>query len=190
MPKIDAPTVAEHHAKQRASVIAAARHALGTGGIAGVTPGAVAKTTGLARTSIYQYFPSTGALLTVAIEDMFQDAGRRIDAELQGSTDPWQRICAYVSVALRAAAGEYGPFHSLPHDDLPPSTRARLRELHDKLAAPLTDAVREFDITSPEMTTALILGCIGSGITMARQGRDVAQVTEATCAFIAGGLRP
>lgn len=188
MPKIDAPTVAEHHAMRRAAVIAAARHALGTVGAAGVTPGAVAGAAGIARTSVYQYFPSTDALLTAAVEDMFTEAGARIAEALDGSTDPWQRVESYVSVALRAAAGQYGPFHAMPAAQLPDTTRSRLRELHDLLSAPLIDAVTEIGSAEPEVATALILGAISAGITLVRHGADPKATIKATNAFVARGL--
>ena len=57
MPRIDAPTVAEHHVMRRDAIIAAARDLLGTAGASAVTPAAVAGRSGLARTSVYQYFP-------------------------------------------------------------------------------------------------------------------------------------
>lgn len=173
---------------RRASVVAAARHALGTVGAAGVTPGAVAGAIGIARTSVYQYFPSTEALLTAAIEDMFEEAGRRIGEALDGSTDPWQRIESYVVVALRAASGEYGPFHSMPVMQLPEAARARLRDLHHALAAPLIAAVGEVGAEEPIVATSLILGAISAGITLVRRGADSAATIAATTAFVARGL--
>lgn len=189
MPRIDAPTVAEHHAKRRAAVIAAARRALGSGGVAAVTPGAVAKAAGLARTSVYQYFPSTESLLTAAIEDMFTDAATRIARAVDGSTDPRQRIDAYITVALSAAAGQYGPFHAVGTAELPEGTRVRMRELHDRLASPLTGAIADLGAASPATATALVIGAIGAAITLVRRGADPAAVTAATRSFVASGLR-
>ncbi|MEO7126896.1 MAG: TetR/AcrR family transcriptional regulator [Nakamurella sp.] len=188
MPKIDAPTVAEHHAMRRAAVIAAARHALGTVGAAGVTPGAVSGAAGIARTSVYQYFPSTDALLTAAVEDMFAEAESRISEALDGSTDPWQRVESYIAVALRAAAGQYGPFHAMPTAQFPDTTRARLRELHDALSAPLVDAVTEIGAADPKVATVLILGAISAGITLARHGANPEATIKATNEFVAHGL--
>jgi AcrR family transcriptional regulator len=188
VPKIDAPTVAEHHAIRRASVNAAARHALGTVGASGVTPGAVASAAGIARTSVYQYFPSTEALLTAAIEDMFEEAARRIGEALDATTDPWQRIESYIAVALRAASGQYGPFHSMPVTQLPDAARARLRDLHHALAAPLIQAVDEVGAAQPAVATSLILGAISAGITLVRHGADPAAIIASTNEFVASGL--
>lgn len=173
---------------RRASVIAAARHALGTVGVSGVTPGAVAGVAGIARTSVYQYFPSTEALLTAAVEDMFTDAATRIGEALDGSTDPWQRIESYVAVALRAAAGQYGPFHSMPATELPDGTRARLKGLHRALSAPLIAAISEIGAAEPETAASLVLGLISAGITMVRRGADAEHTIAATTAFVVSGL--
>lgn len=188
MPKIDAPTVAEHHAMRRAAVIAAARHALGTVGASGVTPGAVAAAAGIARTSVYQYFPSTDALLTAAIEDMFAEAESRIAEALGQTADPWERIEAYIAVALREASGQYGPFHSMPITNIPETTRARLRDMHDVLAAPLIKAVAEVGAAEPGIATYLILGAISAGITMVQHGADADATIAAASRFVAHGV--
>lgn len=188
MPKIDAPTVAEHHAMRKAAVVAAARRALETAGTAGVTPGAVASAAGIARTSVYQYFPSTDALLTAAVEDMFAEAAARIAEALGALHDPWQRVESYISVALKAATGQYGPFHSMPTAELPDLTLGRLRELHDSLSVPLVEAVREIGAARPTVATYLILGAISSGITMVRHGADEDATVAATVDFVAHGL--
>ena len=53
MPRITAPTVAEHHAKQRRALLDAARDLLAETG-AEPSMAAVARRAGLARSSIYQ----------------------------------------------------------------------------------------------------------------------------------------
>ncbi|MGB8020339.1 MAG: TetR family transcriptional regulator, partial [Candidatus Nanopelagicales bacterium] len=68
MPRIDAPTVAEHHQMRRAALIAAANDLLATEGVEAVTLGAVGAAAGLARSSVYQYFDSTGSLLAELVE--------------------------------------------------------------------------------------------------------------------------
>ena len=57
MPRIEAATVAEHNAMRRRQVVDAAAEVLGDVGVGGFTPAAVAKRAGLARSSMYQYYP-------------------------------------------------------------------------------------------------------------------------------------
>ena len=58
MPKISAPTVAEHRVRQRDALLHAATELLVDGGVSAVTPAAVGAAAGLARPSVYQYFSS------------------------------------------------------------------------------------------------------------------------------------
>ena len=53
MPKISAPTVAEHRAMQRAALVRAGEEVLLAAGLAGVTPRSVCERAGMSRSSFY-----------------------------------------------------------------------------------------------------------------------------------------
>ena len=72
MPKINASTVAEHRAHQREALIGAAIDILVNEGATAVTPAAVGARAGLARSSVYQYFDSSAALLATITEEAFR----------------------------------------------------------------------------------------------------------------------
>jgi AcrR family transcriptional regulator len=188
MPRIDAPTVAEHHVMRRAAIIAAARDLLGTAGASAVTPAAVASRSGLARTSVYQYFPSTGALLAAAVEATFADSSESLAAVVAQAGDPRSRIHAYVRDALRLAARDHGPFHQLTLSDLPPECVARVRELHDELLAPLRTAVEDLGVRDTTLVTGLVFGAISAAVQLVDHGRDVAEATAGTLSFVDAGL--
>ena len=63
MPKIAADTVAEHIAQQEAAVIAAASRLFAEHGVAQVSLASIAAEVGLARNSLYRYFPDKGHIL-------------------------------------------------------------------------------------------------------------------------------
>ena len=188
MPRIDAPTVAEHHVMRRDAIIAAARDLLGTAGASAVTPAAVAARSGLARTSVYQYFPSTGALLAAAVEATFTDSSATLAAGVAQAGDPRARIHAYVRDALRLAARDHGPFHQLTLSDLPPECVARVRELHDELLAPLQSGIENFGVRDTSLVTGLVFGAISAAVQLVDHGRDLAETTTATLSFIDAGL--
>lgn len=188
MPRIDAPTVAEHHVMRRDAIIAAARDLLGTAGASAVTPAAVAGRSGLARTSVYQYFPSTGALLAAAVEATFADSSAALAAGVEQAGDPRSRIHAYVRDALRLAARDHGPFHQLTLSDLPPECVARVRELHDELVAPLRSAVDAFGVRDTTVVTGLVFGAISAAVQLVEHGRGLEETTAATLSFIDAGL--
>ncbi|WP_158274517.1 TetR/AcrR family transcriptional regulator [Cellulomonas sp. WB94] len=188
MPRIDAPTVAEHHVMRRDAIIAAARDLLGTAGASAVTPAAVAGRSGLARTSVYQYFPSTGALLAAAVEATFTDSSAALAAGVEQAGDPRSHIHAYVRDALRLAARDHSPFHQLTLSDLPPECVARVRELHDELVAPLRSAVDAFGVRDTEVVTGIVFGAISAAVQLVDHGRDLDETTTATLGFIDAGL--
>lgn len=63
MPKIAADTVAEHIAQQEAAVIAAATRLFAERGVSQVSLATIAAEVGLARNSLYRYFPDKGHIL-------------------------------------------------------------------------------------------------------------------------------
>ncbi|HEY3544827.1 MAG TPA: TetR/AcrR family transcriptional regulator [Propionicimonas sp.] len=188
MPRIDAPTVAEHHLMRRDAIVSAARDLLGTAGASAVTPAAVAGRSGLARTSVYQYFPSTGALLAAAVEATFADSNDTLAAAVEGAGDARSRIHAYVREALRLAARDHGPFHQLTLADLPPECVARVRELHDALIAPLRAAVDAFGVRDATTVTGLVFGTISAAVQLVDHGCDLDQATAGTLSFVDAGL--
>jgi len=63
MPRINAPTLAEHVAHQEAAVIDAARRLFAARGVRQVSLGDIADEVGLRRTSLYRYFPTKAHLV-------------------------------------------------------------------------------------------------------------------------------
>ena len=88
MPRIDAPTVAEHHARRRAALVAAGADLLASGGVEAVTLGAVGSATGLARSSVYQYFDSAPALLAAVVEEVFPRSTAKLRAAVERAATP------------------------------------------------------------------------------------------------------
>jgi len=188
MPRIDAPTVAEHHVMRRDAIVAAARDLLGTAGASAVTPAAVAARSGLARTSVYQYFPSTGSLLAAAVEATFADSSAALAAGVEQAGDPRARVRAYVRGSLRLAAQDHGPFHQLTLSDLPPECVDRVRELHDELVAPLRSAVDASGVRDTALVTVLVFGAISAAVQLLDHGRDLDETTAATLSFVDAGI--
>lgn len=188
MPRIDAPTVVEHHALRRADIVAASRDLLATGGVAAVTPAAVAGRTGLARTSVYQYFPSTSALVAAAIEATFAAANTHLAGVVAGAGDPRTRVHTYVRESLLLAGRDHGPFRELALGELPPECIARVRELHAVMLAPLRSAVDELGVRDAGLMTTLVFGAISAGARAVEAGADPHAVAARTVAFVDAGL--
>lgn len=195
MPRIEAPTVAEHREMRRREVVTNARELLMREGPPGVTPAAVARATGLARSSVYQYFPTTGALVGAAVEDLFQLAQHRLDVALaEAGDDAEARLTAYISTTLELAAQGHSPGRTLAMTGLPDDCLARLRELHDALAGPLVTLVRGYAAELPgrnaRVLVGLVSGTLNGAAALVERGAPLPGVTAETVRFIAAALRP
>src|SRR5665811_1213333 len=95
MPKISAPTVAEHRSRQRKALLHAATKLLVDGGVNAVTPAAVGAAAGLARPSVYQYFSSGADILAAVIEDAFPRANEELRVALESANGPAEQPVSY-----------------------------------------------------------------------------------------------
>ena len=107
MPRITAPTVAEHRASQQRALLDAARTLLARTGEA-PSMAEVAALAGLARPSAYQYYKSRTDLLNALVLDVFPRWARRVEEAMAAQECPADRILAYVltNIAL-VAEGEH-----------------------------------------------------------------------------------
>ncbi|BCJ33297.1 hypothetical protein Athai_08000 [Actinocatenispora thailandica] len=190
MPKINAATVAEHRAQQRAALIRAAIDILIEQGAAAVTPGAVGARAGLARSSFYQYFPSGAGILAAIVEDAFAAANTVLDQALGAVEEPSGRIDAFVRAELRLAAqGLHRPAAALLRAELPAECRDRVHELHQLHYLPLQAAIAASSATEPQLTAQLVGGLLQAAMTAVEQGADPNQVADRTLHLIHHGLR-
>lgn len=189
MPKINAATVAEHRAQQRAALIQAAVDILVEQGAAAVTPAAVGARAGLARSSFYQYFPSAAALLAAIVEESFTAADAATAQALDGVREPAARIDAFIRTELLIAArGAHRPAGALMQADLPAECLARVRELHHHHNAPLQAAIAAVTGDSPDLTGQLVGGIVQAAMTAVEHGADPDRVADHALALLRHGL--
>ena len=200
MPRINAGSVAEHVAKQEAAVIAAAAKLFAERGIAQVSLAEIAAEVGLARNSLYRYFPSKGHLLAVwfrsALAPLY-DASAEIaaaDAPARRRLDDWVTLhLDYLTSpehqAMATAAAE------IP--TLAPETADIIisghRELYRTLETIVSDAFAAGRATGKRnatVTTMLITGLLRSAADLVNGGVDrrtvLAELTRATHAVTDG----
>jgi AcrR family transcriptional regulator len=185
MPKISAPTVAEHRARQRTALLRAATDILVTDGIGAVTPAAVGAAAGLARPSVYQYFPSGAAIIAAIIEDVFPRANQILADAIATASTPSERLDTYIRETLRLAAeGYHRPASALAGATLPPECVTRLIVLHHEQAAPFQQALSELGVPGLLLTAPLLGGIIEAGMRLVEAGQSLVAVTERTTALI------
>jgi AcrR family transcriptional regulator len=184
MPRIEAPTLAEHNAQRRLAVVSAAVQVLREGGPAAVTPAAVAAGAGLARSSLYQYCPSTAALLAAAVEEVFAQFAERLSQAVAHACTPASRLDAYVRASLEAAVDGHGPMTSITEVTLPADCRDRVRHLHEAVMGPLHDLLAEAGVASVPATAGLVFGVLNAAATQLDRGADLDQTCAHTQTFV------
>lgn len=151
MPRIDAPTVAEHHARQHRALLDAARALLAETGRA-PSMAEVGRRAGLARSSVYQYFPSPEALLHDVVADVFPDWAGQVTRQVADAATPGERVWAYIDANVTLFAGsEQAVAAALTRVVDPSVLRGPMQEFHATLQVPLRDALR--DLGEPEVAT-------------------------------------
>src|SRR5580765_8975724 len=190
MPKIAAPTVAEHHAIKRAEIVDAAVTILAAEGPVAVTPAAVAARAGLARSSVYQYYGSTGALIGAAIEEMFRRAVVTLDQAGTGARTPEARLTAYLEASFDEALAGHQPLAALTDIVMPRECLVRVIELHARLVDPLVASLTELGVADAAGTAGLIGGIVSAGAAQVGRGEPPARVRRRVLEFVRRAVSP
>ncbi|MGH1564544.1 TetR/AcrR family transcriptional regulator [Mumia sp. DW29H23] len=156
MPRINAPTVAEHRERQRRAILDGARALLAETGEA-PSLAAVGERAGLARSSVYQYFGSREDLLAAVVADVFPDWASQIRVQMDAATTPGGRVWAYVRANVAFFAGsENAVAHALTVVVDPQVLRGPMEAFHDELQAPLIAALTDMgEPRVPEMAALI-----------------------------------
>lgn len=189
MPRIAAPTVAEHHARQRSALLAAAERIVSDAGVEALTLAAVGRAAGLARSSVYQYFDSAPALVAALVEDLMPRSAAHLAEVTDRAGEARDRVEAFVASAIEAAAHpSHRALAALATADLPEECRARLAELHTEQQAPLRAALGDLGVPDAHLTADLLMGVVRAAAEAIASGRPLGQVTQRATALTRAAL--
>ncbi|MBF8193131.1 TetR/AcrR family transcriptional regulator [Nonomuraea sp. K274] len=162
MPRISAPTVAEHRARQLTSLLDAARSLLIEQGPGALTLTTLANRAGLSRTGLYEYFRSRDDIITAIIErDLPQAAGHIRQAMQAAGPRLSERLRAYVHTQLEMISEPgLAAVMALGAQTLPAATLQRIHDAHAVLIGPLVDALTEAGVPDPQLRAAFAQGVI------------------------------
>jgi AcrR family transcriptional regulator len=152
VPRITADTVAEHIAQQEAAVIDAASRLFAERGVSQVSLATIASEVGLARNSLYRYFPDKGHILAAwfrAELAPLQDVSTAIAAEDRPAAerlDRWLRLhLEYLTApehqAMMTAANEMSALTDAVRADI----AAGHRDLYGTLGLIVAELVADAD---------------------------------------------
>ena len=161
MPKINAPTVAEHRAQRLRTLLEAARVLVAEQGPEALTLSALAAQVGLSRPSLYEYFRSRDDLVAAMVEDELPRWIAELEAEVLRHGAPADRVATFVRTQLRMLTdGRHTALVVLAGHALGPAAQERVMAEHNRLFAPLVDALTALDIDQPELRARLIQGIV------------------------------
>ena len=188
MPKISAPTVAEHREQRRAALLDAAATLMLRGGA--FTVAEVATEVGLSRSAVYEYYSSAADLIADVLVDELADWSDALEQATAGETDPSRRIDAWIGAVLAYVAdGRHALVRAAGSVDLPPTRRAEVQAQHRDLIRPLHAAITELGADDAASVASLVWGVVDSAITRIEAGTATAEdQTPAVLEFVQGGL--
>lgn len=187
MPKIDAPTLAEHREQRRDALVEAAASVMRESGT--VTMASVAERTGLSRSAVYEYYRSAADLIADVIVDELTAWIDHLAVAVDDIDDPRERLEAWIRAALAYVAdGRHALVRAAGDATLPPVRRAQVQSLHRELAAPLHSALGELGVTDADRLASYVWGVVETATRHIEAGRPADDEINAAITFACAGL--
>lgn len=186
MPKIQASTVAEHRAAQRAALLDAARALLSQHPDQIPSLADVAQHAGLARSSAYSYFKSRTDMFDALVTDTFPRWAAYVGKHMDAATTPGQKILTYVEANLQLVArGDHALVRALSGIGSSEALATSSRHLHDSLQVPLQAALAGHGAAHPERMAELIQSIVYTLSRMIENGLSLRAATSLASELLA-----
>lgn len=176
---------------QRAALLDAARSLLSEGGTEALTFPALAERTGLARSSVYEYFRSRAAVVEELCEVDFPVWAAEVSASMSAADGPEAKVEAYVRRQL-ALVGDrrHRAVVAISASELDAGAREKIR-LARGLVAMIVEALAEMGHEQPRMAAMLLQGVVDAAVRRIELGaaEEPAVITEAAVGMALRGVR-
>jgi AcrR family transcriptional regulator len=190
MPKIQAPSIAEHRELRRHQLISAAMELALEGGAEAVTVSAVAQKAGLSRSSIYEYFSSSADLIADLVVEELDYYTARLAEAIKDATDPFEKIELWIAEGLRYVEdGRHMLVKSLNTVSTPEFRKEEIAMGHRRLISPLRQALSETGIKEIASAAAFLQSVTDSASTRIDAGNDAELEIQNAVTFALAGLR-
>ncbi|OON76408.1 TetR/AcrR family transcriptional regulator [Streptomyces tsukubensis] len=184
--------MAEHRSMQRGALLDAARSLLSEGGTEALTFPALAERTGLARSSVYEYFRSRAAVVEELCEVDFPRWAAEVEAAMETASTPESKVEAYVRRQL-ALVGDrrHRAVVAISASELDSGAREKIRAAHGGLVAMIVEALATLGHEQPRMAAMLLQGMVDAAVRRIELGaaEDPAVITDAAVAMALRGVR-
>jgi AcrR family transcriptional regulator len=165
MPRIRAASVAEHRTMQRRALLDAARALLSEGGTEALTFPALAERTGLARSSVYEYFRSRAAVVEELCAVDFPVWAAEVEAAMAAADTPEGQIEAYVRAQLGLVGDRrHRAVVAISAGELDAGAREKIRAAHGGLVAMVGAALSDLGHDEPRLIAMLLQGTVDAAV--------------------------
>ncbi|MFF7332518.1 TetR family transcriptional regulator [Streptomyces sp. NPDC008150] len=183
--------MAEHRSMQRAALLDAARSLLSEGGTEALTFPALAERTGLARSSVYEYFRSRAAVVEELCEVDFPVWAAEVSEAMRRADTPDGKVEAYVRSQL-ALVGDrrHRAVVAISAGELDAGAREKIRAAHGGLVAMIVEALRDMGHAEPRLAAMLLQGVVDAAVRRIELGaaEKPTVITEAAVAMALRGV--
>lgn len=195
MPRIEASTIEQHVRQQTDRLLDSASALFRKHGFHGTDMGDIAAEVGLARNSLYRYFPNKENILVACVQRDMGPFLTRIEGLETACPDPRARIDAWIDMAIDIAVS---PAHATLEliseiKEASPELRHEILRLHQLPNGVLERAVRASlgrQRRDPELLTVMIAGLLQSAALQAIRRKAPAAVKRELKSAVARLLQP
>ncbi|GAA0447105.1 MULTISPECIES: TetR/AcrR family transcriptional regulator [Streptomyces] len=177
---------------QRDALLDAARTLLSEGGTEALSFPALAERTGLARSSVYEYFRSRAAVVEELCAVDFPVWAAEVEAAMERVETPEEKIEAYVRQQL-ALVGDrrHRAVVAISAGELDAGAREKIRAAHGGLIAMIVEALAALGHEQPRLAAMLLQGVVDAAVRRIELGaaEDPTEITEAAVAMSLRGVR-
>ncbi|WP_074995663.1 TetR/AcrR family transcriptional regulator [Streptomyces prasinopilosus] len=185
--------MAEHRSMQRAALLDAARSLLSEGGTEALTFPALAERTGLARSSVYEYFRSRAAVVEELCEVDFPVWAAEVETAMAAAGGAEAKIEAYVRKQLELVGDRrHRAVVAISASELDAGAREKIRAAHGGLIAMIVEALGDLGHDQPRLAAMLLQGVVDAAVRRIELGaaEHPETITEAAVAMTLRGVRP
>lgn len=176
---------------QRDALLDAARSLLSEGGTEALTFPALAERTGLARSSVYEYFRSRAAVVEELCAVDFPVWAAEVESAMAEAETPEAKIEAYVRRQL-ALVGDrrHRAVVAISAGELDAAAREKIRAAHGGLIAMVGDALVALGHEEPRLVAMMLQGVVDSAVRRIELGvEDPERVTAVAVGMALRGVR-
>jgi AcrR family transcriptional regulator len=177
---------------QRGALLDAARSLLSEGGTEALTFPALAERTGLARSSVYEYFRSRAAVVEELCAVDLPLWAAEVEAAMDGADTPEAKVAAYVRQQLTLVGDRrHRAVVAISASELDAGAREKIRAAHGGLIAMIVEALGMLGHDRPRLAATLLQGVVDAAVRRIELGaaEDATEIAEAAVSMALRGVQ-